>query len=196
MSEEELIRYGSPTLAGLKTGNLFTCPYVTKKQTAGEIRQLNHLLVPCGLRVIPLLYRKSRVLVYLYSPDRLSRDLASSDAVSLLREQGYLPAAADGCLVQLIHRLRGSGSFPHEIGLFLGYPPEDVRGFMHDSAGCNCVGTWKVYGDEVKARKLFQEFEACTQAYCRQWEKGTPLCVLASPAGERKHSSRRAAAGL
>ena len=31
-----------------------------------------------------------------------------------------------------------SGEFPHEVGLFLGYPPEDVRGFIENHAKfCN-----------------------------------------------------------
>lgn len=37
----------------------------------------------------------------------------------------------------------------NEVGLFLGYPPEDVRCFMNDSRrGVKCTGCWKAYGDE------------------------------------------------
>ena len=60
-------------------------------------------------------------------------------AKSLLREQGYDGLAPAGCLSRLRQRLTQEPEFPHEIGLFLGYPPEDVRGFM-EHRPCKCVG--------------------------------------------------------
>ena len=34
-----------------------------------------------------------------------------------------------------------SGEFPHEVGLFLGYPPEDVKGFIdHRANNFKCAG--------------------------------------------------------
>ena len=39
------------------------------------------------------------------------------------------------------------------MGLFLSYPPEDVKGFIdHRANDFKCAGLWKVYGDEEKAR--------------------------------------------
>ena len=67
-------------------------------------------------------------------------------------------------LAELGRRLEaGQGSFPHEIGLFLSYLPEDVLGFICNGA-CNhkCVGCWKVYGDVDAAIKKFESFESCT----------------------------------
>lgn len=63
----------------------------------------------------------------------------------------------------LIGRLRNNADFPHEVGLFLGYPPEDVRGFIENRAsGFKLIGCWKVYGDVDAARKKFESFESCT----------------------------------
>lgn len=53
-----------------------------------------------------------------------------------------------------------SGEFPHEVGLFLSYPPEDVKGFIdHRTNNFKCAGLWKVYGDEEKARSLFAKYK-------------------------------------
>ena len=76
-------------------------------------------------------------------------------------------------------RLEGSEEFPHEIGLFLGYPPEDVRGFLDGRTDCTCVGCWKVYGDARAAEKLFDRYRKCTQVYCRQLAGGKPIERLA-----------------
>lgn len=49
------------------------------------------------------------------------------------------------------------GEFPHEVGLFLGYPPEDVEGFIENKArSCKITGYWKVYSDEEKAKRFLR----------------------------------------
>lgn len=58
-------------------------------------------------------------------------------------------------LRHLRRRLLWREGFPHEIGLFLGYPPEDVQGFLADPGGgrCKLCGHWKVYHDVEGARR-------------------------------------------
>jgi hypothetical protein len=184
MSDEVFVQYGSPTLAGIKTGNLFTCPYTDRQETMREIRRLNKSLVPKGLRVLPLRYSEERVLLYLYRPARLEKDLSNREAVELLENAGYRHENANQCVVELIRRLNDlKTEFPHEIGLFLSYPPEDVRGFIahgtNRGVGCKLVGTWRVYGDAESARITFEKYRKCTEAYCKQWSDGVPLMSLA-----------------
>lgn len=173
MQEDMLIFHCAPTLAGLKTGNLFSCPYEDKETLIQEIRRLNQQLGPKGLRVIPMRYCEKRVLLYVYRPSGLVSDLSGEEARSLLEEAGYANCTADQCVIELARRLQATECFPHEIGLFLSYPPEDVRGFIENKgADCRCVGCWKVYGDEEKARKTFQRYKKCTDVYCDRWRRG------------------------
>ena len=73
-----------------------------------------------------------------------------------------------------------SGEFPHEVGLFLSYPPEDVKGFIdHRTNNFKCAGLWKVYGDEARAEELFRKFKKCTQIYCERWQSGSKMDELA-----------------
>lgn len=173
MIEELVIRHCSPTLAGLKTGNMFGCPCRDRREMKDAICRLNRMLVPKGLRVLPLQYTKDRVLLYLYRPSRLKADLSTAEAGELLRREGYACADCNQCIARLMCRLREEEEFPHEIGLFLGYPPEDVKGFMeHRACGCKCVGCWKVYGDAEAAQQLFHEYEQCTKRYWERWKQG------------------------
>ena len=72
------------------------------------------------------------------------------------------------------------GEFPHEVGLFLSYPPQDVRGFIENHAvNYKCAGLWKVYGDEALARRLFDKFRKCTDIYCALWRAGSGIDQLA-----------------
>ena len=164
MSDELVVSQCAPTLAGLKTANMFSAEYESREEVTAELRRLNAVLVPRGLRIVPMRFMQSRVLLYLYRPEALRRDLADSAAQDILRECGYGKCSrAESCLSCLIGRLRNHADFPHEVGLFLGYPPEDVRGFIENRAsGFKLIGCWKVYGDVDAARKKFESFESCT----------------------------------
>lgn len=176
MSEQLLVRQCSPTLAGLKTGNLFPCVYRDRAEMCGAMRVWNRRLAGKGLRVLPLRYCEGHALIYVYRPAKLRADLASPAAREILASLGYPSASPALCLGRLSRRLRESREFPHEIGLFLGYPPEDVRGFMeHGAADCKCVGCWKVYGDEANARRQFARYRKCTAVYCRRFLEGRTI---------------------
>lgn len=172
MSEELIVRHCAPTLANLKTGSLFVCPITDRPSFFSSLRSLNELLVPKGLRALPLRIREYSALVYLYRPSRLKKDLEDPAAIKILQDHGY--SCYDKCLPKLIERIRSSEEFPHEIGLFLGYPPEDVQGFL-DHRPCKCSGCWKVYGDENKAKKTFDLYKKCERVYCQQLARGIDI---------------------
>lgn len=175
MSEELIVQQCSPTLAGLKTGSLFTCPFRTEAELRADIAALNRRLAPKGVNVRILRVRK-RALLYLYRPSSLRRDFATAEVAMLLRQYGYSVDDTDACLAQLCTRLAGASGFPHEIGLFLGYPAEDVRGFIENrTVGCKCVGTWRVYGDEDEARRRFAQYEKCTRIYQEKFSAGRSI---------------------
>ena len=54
MSEENLVRQCAPTLAGIKIGTIFPVPFDSLPGLTAEIRDLNRILVPKGLRLLPL----------------------------------------------------------------------------------------------------------------------------------------------
>ena len=163
MFADLLIRHGAPTLAGLKTANLFPCRLIPRAALLRELRDTNQVLVPRGLRLLPL---------------RL--DLSAHTAQRLLDQAGYPNCQILPCLRELRRRLESGTGFPHEIGLFLGYPPEDVQGFIcHQGRGCKLTGCWKVYGDEQAARQCFAAYRSCTESYCRRRARGEGLAGFA-----------------
>ena len=166
MAEELLIAHCSPTMAGLKTGSLFTCPMQSRAEILARARSLNRRFARRGMRVLPLKFYADRALIYIYRPAHLRRDLSGALAARILKERGYPVENAERCIRTLIARLHENADFPHEIGLFLGYPPEDVDGFIRNGARCaKCVGPWKVYGDEQAARCKFAQYRKCTNVY-------------------------------
>ena len=94
----------------------------------------------------------------------------------------YSAALAGGLEAMLDHlasRMAGSGGFPHEVGLFLGYPAEDVEGFRrHGGQGYKYSGLWKVYSDVERAQRCFRQYGCCRRALCRRLEAGCRLVQL------------------
>ena len=179
MSEELVVRCCAPTLASLKTGNMFSCRCDTQEELYAYIRNLNRRLLQKGLRVLPLRYRDGMALIYVYRPSKLHKDLSHATARKLLDARGYPCGNPMRCVKCLQKRLAAQEDFPHEIGLFLGYPPEDVDGFIHRKKEAKCTGCWKVYGDVDKAEKTFARFKKCTDVYVRHWNSGSNIEKLA-----------------
>lgn len=176
MSEEMLITYCAPTLAGMKTGNLFCCPYQSEKEIERAIQKWNQILNPKGVQMKRLHTLKDRVLVYVYRPKQLLLTIQDKEAKCLLRQQGYTSCEVNGCINELMLRLGACGEFPHEIGLFLGYPLEDIKGFIkYKGKHCKCVGCWKVYCNEQEAKKTFEKYKRCTAIYKRRLQEGLPI---------------------
>ncbi len=176
MSEEQVIRHCAPTLAGLKTGSMFGASYPDALSMREDLRAWNLRLAGKGVCFLPLRFQDCRALIYVYRPSRLRGDLDDQAALELLGRCGYRAGTPARCLRQLRCRMSQGGDFPHEVGLFLGYPPEDVKGFMDCRAkGFRCAGCWKVYGDPQEAQKRFAAYKKCTAVYAAQHAKGTPV---------------------
>ncbi len=180
MPDDVVVRHCAPTLAGLKTGNLFTTSYETEEQLDSDITRLNAVLGAKGLRVRKLRADHGRALIYVYRPGLLRSDLGSEDARRILRRFGYGEVGTENCIARLMERIGENDGFPHEIGLFLGYPPEDVQGFIdYGGRACKSCGYWKVYGDVQEAEKQFRRFTRCTGVYMKCLRMGTPFEKLA-----------------
>lgn len=66
--------------------------------------------------------------------------------------------------------------FPHEMGVFLGYPLGDVKGFIeHHGKEYLCSGYWKVYQDEQKAKSTFQLYQSVRDAVLQLIMAGSNL---------------------
>ena len=179
MSEDLIIKHCSPTLAGLKTANLFTCAYTQREDIEQYAREFNRCFCRKGVKMQPLDFGKTRALIYVFRPTRLERDLSDKQARAILASMGYRSFDAQTCLSRLKSRVKRCPEFPHEIGLFLGYPPEDVRGFiLHKGNCCKYCGCWKVYGNEEKAEREFAKYKKCSDIYYSKWLSGTPINKL------------------
>ncbi len=98
---------------------------------------------------------------------------------ALLLREGYPAQGGLEAMLETLGRRLNQGDFPHEVGLFLGYPPEDVEGFrLHRGRDYKLAGCWKVYSDVERARQCFRRYGLCRAALCRRLREGKALAQV------------------
>lgn len=179
MIENYLVAHCAPTLAGLKTANLFSMPYGPENRPEQEVFLFNRLLNHKGVYIKILSCFETKALIYVYRRERLLADWQNPAAGRFLTDRGYDVRDPLISLARLSKNLQSADDFPHEIGFFLGFPPEDILGFI-ENCGKNykCCGCWKVYCDEEAARKTFLQYKKCKEVYCKCFAEGRPVSKL------------------
>ena len=184
--EAVLVEQCATTLAGVKPASLFRYQGADKQQSREAAARWAKELAPYGITVRVLKYcpQTGACLIYLYRAGWLRSILSEPSNRAFLARQGYqTDQDCPGLLRQLSRRLCLEREFPHEIGVFLGYPLEDVVGFI-ENRGRNytCCGYWKCYGDPAAAQKCFERYRICTRIYKKRYASGTPIVQLVAAA--------------
>ena len=178
MLELLMVHHASPTLAGIKTANLFQCKADCEQEISVCIQNWNRILNPKGICLTILKYESKRALLYLFRRRKLQTALSDTAHAEFLSRFGYDCQCMDKCLKHLKHRLQ-QRDFPHEVGVFLGYPLHDIKAFIANGGQHYQVnGYWKVYEKVEQANKTFMLYQKCTKEYCAQFAKGKALTQL------------------
>ena len=177
--EQYLINHCAPTLASLKTANLFNYSFASEYELEAQLLHLNTLLAVKGVSLTIIRKTADSALIYVYRSRKLAHDLANKTASCMLKKLGYTDLSPESAIAHLAELINRTGDFPHEIGLLLGYPPGDVMGYIQNSGkNCKCSGCWKVYCNECEARKTFRRFDKCKEMYRLMFQKGKTVCQL------------------
>ena len=173
---EQIAVQCAPLLAGLKPSNLLIIPMGMEAVLRHSLRGTRiamYLLSEYDGKQIFLLYKVNELIVY----------LTEQNVQRLLLDLGY----EGGELYSLLQRVskkytahkQEKEAFPHELGLLLGYPAVDVKGFM-EQAGKNFLysGYWKVYGNVRETVLLFKEFGRAKEYVVRLVKQGYSIAEI------------------
>lgn len=186
--EEKMLYYASPALLGRKQANLFSFPICRLTDYRKEIETYRKELSPLGVSVEYLYSRQQRVYLLIYRKDMLLQYLRQPAVKAFLIQEGYPTevgeeASFDTCLCTLQQHILEGNDFPHEIGFFFGYPPEDVFAFIREKGrNYKLVGDWKVYGDGKAALRTFRSYARCRKRLMEQTAAGASIVSLLTPA--------------
>lgn len=165
----------APVLADVKPSNLLILTS-EEEEVFLQMEELPHISSLC------LYEGKNKSTWLLYRRDRLESALVWPQTGEFLEQYGYrmVRESLDEKLLRLQHRFaeykEGRQPFPHEMGVFLGYPLGDVKGFIeHHGKEYLCSGYWKVYRDEQKAKSTFQLYQSVRDAVLQLIMAGSNL---------------------
>ncbi len=178
--EKKIIGQCAATLAGLKAANLFNHRFPSKAICNASLEEANSVLNGKGVYVELISNCGDFYLLLVYRKNQLLRILTNPSAADFLQAFGYQSNGdTDRMLKRLKERFRASAQFPHEIGIFLGYPIEDIKGFI-TNRGKNCLlcGLWKVYSNPAKAEEYFKKIDKCNHIYMDVYLRGRSLADM------------------
>lgn len=112
------------------------------------------------------------ILVLFYSNEKLALSIRDKKNMEFLKRFGYNEEMdVQKCLLLLEKRFQHM--CPHEIGIFLGYPIEDVTSFVDcPNIKCKIVGYWKVYHDIEGAEIIFNKYDEIKSAIIQLMMRG------------------------
>ena len=173
----QMIVHGAPVLKNVKMSSMFTVP-------AGTSPIVCSFLYQTGVRLCRLCSSGSRDIIFLYREKWMESWLNRSEIAGFLLGYGYNDEPLRQKLSYLGERLsyyyERSQDFPHETGLFLGYPLEDVRGFIrHRGKECRYTGYWKVYSDVEGAKRMFRVYDEARVCAVNEFFSGKNIREIA-----------------
>lgn len=169
--------HSSPTLAGIKCASLFSIKKNCIDNIESEVSVWSGYFNEKGINIKILCECKNNILIFVYNQKMLRDILQREDISNFLDDLNYpVNNSLEDNILFLSKRIKTSCDFPHEIGIFLGYPYKDVIGFQKNK-GKNYIisGYWKVYSDEEYAQKIFDRFTRCRNNVCNRIKNGMQL---------------------
>lgn len=171
--EIQLVLQCAPLITGLKVSNLLII-------SKGNEEVVKRILNRTGISYYRLIQTRTKTTFLLFRRNELEEFLSDENVRNVLMKAGYKSLQIDKILRTFSLRyeayIQGDKSFPHEMGLLLGYPVEDVVGFVENN-GKNFLysGYWKVYENQKAKVKLFDKFKVAEETLIHLLSNGLSM---------------------
>lgn len=164
--EHSFIYQCAPVIAGLKISNLFIIEMIWLKKALDLIEAF-------GLSYHMLYSAYDKAVIFVFNREKTTESINRAANSAFFRDIGYSELSLDHLLTKISVRYRGymkhKAGFPDELGILLGYPEEDVKGYI-ENKGKNYLynGYWKVYRDVEEKKSRFDSFDRATEELIRK----------------------------
>lgn len=158
--ENFLLYNSSLVLAGVKPSVTVTIKKTAEKLYDKWIEYGIDFLKRIKIEFVTLRETENALILLIYNKNQLRNYILKKEHKEFLVKLGYLDNEdLDEYITILVDRYN-KYNCPHEIGLFLGIPLDDVKDFM-ECADKKCLGCgyWKVYNDYNKAKEIFKQYD-------------------------------------
>ena len=165
--DQMMIQFSAPTLCNIKSGNMFFARNRTFSEDCFETWKSS--LVKYGIAAFSNQLSETSTAILVLNICWVRKILNDSFVKAYLSAKGYKISNAFNFVNDLFTRMKNEEGFPHEIGIILGYPVEDVIEFeKHHGKNCKYCGCWKSYSDVETAKACKCNFTECSKL-CKSW---------------------------
>ena len=151
----------SSVLLSEKTGELLSLNLKEMEMEQAEVEAgLEDLAIKWGIHYRLLFESNGLLKMIIYQEDRVQEVLDEAPFCVMGAQLNYrYPLQADGFIDEVKERWEAFGCVPHEIGIALGYPLDDVFGYMGLlPLACKGVCGWRVYGCMKESQRRSSAF--------------------------------------
>lgn len=173
--EKYLLFTLSPVIGGLKPSSTITLSY-DKKEYSIWSNYKKEFLEILKLKEIVLRKGTKAEIILIYNEENLLNCINKKDNKEFLNKLGYdLTLTLEENLDILVYRYE-KYHCPHELGVFLGIPIEDVIDFMECSdKKCLMCGYWKVFNNYNNAKDIFNKYDISKNIMIKSIEENKAL---------------------
>lgn len=163
----------APVITGIKVSNLFIID-------KNKVEELYDIIAGTDISAYYLYEVDIKANILLYRKNELQQYLLKRENEDFIRSMGYQSTYLDEFLPEFAVRFSfyqlTQCEFPHEMGILLGYPVEDVEGFIiNDGKNELYTGYWKVYANLPEKLVLFNYYEAAREHFICLVAKGMDM---------------------
>lgn len=158
--EKFLIYNASLVISGAKPSATITLKKSGNNIYEKWIKYGKDFLYDIGLDYMELREGKESLIILVYHKENLKEHIFKKENNEFLLNIGYEFSEELNEYIDMLKKRYNKFKCPHELGVFLGFPIEDVRDFM-DCSNKECLGCgyWLVYNDIDKARSIFKKYD-------------------------------------
>lgn len=166
--DQIIIQCSAPSFCGIKPGNMFTMS--SELYSTDVARKYKKEFFKHGILLKTFKTSKNLVMFFTYDFVWIRKILDDSLVLAYLGGKNYpVEKGTFAIMNELFKRLKLQNGFPHEVGIFLGYPLEDVINFeQQEGKNCKYCGYWKSYANPEEAKRFCGKYKCCSQM-CKKW---------------------------
>lgn len=175
--EHSLLVHCAPVLCKMKPASIISCCKYDPRTIDSTMEKVRNLLAPYGCLLVEICRCEHHATIFMYHRWVLTAFLNTPGVPEFLMTKGYpVTKGIDELVAALVSRFRSLGTVPHEVGVFLGYPLDDVQDFIRNRGrNYRVCRYWKVYSNENYAEKVFGCYDRCRMKLAELMNQGLPF---------------------
>ena len=158
--EKFLIYNASLVISGVKPSATITIKKGNENLYDKWIKYGISFLKEIDIQYINLRECSNALIILIYSEGKLSNYIFKEENKRFLRQLGYSEENDMREYLEILKRRYKEFNCPHELGIFLGFPLNDVKDFMNcKDKKCLSCGYWLVYNNLQEAQEIFSKYD-------------------------------------